>query len=146
MNASRNITAFAIEAVEQVGAGQEEPQPCVDSTFVSLCNGTTDVGMLSVAVLALATIACVLCVLSCLLAVLVHKLSSIWVQSMLTRQAPAVAEACDDPSKGLLHETKSCMRSSEKVEGKNPKKKKASFVNEEGTSCAAARDVDEEDL
>ena len=78
---------------------------------------------------------------------LVHKLSSLWVKSLIRPIAVAATPEpiTDDPRKALLQETKSSLRdpSSSKTEGK---KKKTSFADEDGTSCAAARDVDEEDL
>lgn len=103
----------------------------------------TEDRFLVLVVIALAVIAFALCMLACMLTVLVHKLSTIWVRS-LTRPAAPI-EPSDDPRKGLLHETKSSLRdasASDKAEGK--KKKKASFA--EDTSCAPPRDVDEEDL
>ena len=115
----------------------------------SALEANTQIRLLTVCVFTLAVIVCVLCMLSCLLAVLVHKLSSLWVKSLIRPIAVAATTEpiTDDPRKALLQETKSSMRdpASSKAEGK--KKKKASFADEEdGTSCAAARDVDEEDL
>ena len=114
------------------------PEDCVRSPLMA-----TEDRFLVLIVVSLAVIAFALCVLACMLSVLVHKLSTIWVRSMM-RPAPTT-EPSDDPRKGLLHETKSSLRdasASDKAEGK--KKKKASFA--EDTSCAAPRDVDEEDL
>lgn len=96
--------------------------------------------------IALVCAVCALCVLVVLLTALVHKLSTLWVKALV--RPTANAEPSDDPRKGLLHETKSCLRdasasgSSGDNEGK--KKKKASFS--EDTSCAAPRDADEEEL
>jgi len=89
----------------------------------------------------LACAVCALIVMVMVMAALIHKLSVVWIKS-LTR--PAQTEPSDDPRKGLLQEEpKSSLRSpSDKAEGK--KKKKTSFS--EDTSCAPARDVDEEDL
>jgi len=89
----------------------------------------------------LACSVCALIVMVMVMAALIHKLSAVWIKS-LTR--PAQTEPSDDPRKGLLQEEpKSSLRgTSDKAEGK--KKKKASFA--EDTSCAPARDVDEEDL
>jgi len=102
---------------------------------------------LAVMSIILACAVCALIVLVMVMSALIHKLSTVWIKS-LTRP-PAQTEPSDDPRKGLLHETKSSLRdasdsssSSSKAEGK--KKKKASFA--EDTSCAAPRDVDEEDL
>jgi len=160
MNASSNvnITAIAAEAVQQVvqpveQSGEAEVWPCEDSPFSVVCSAleaNTQIRLLTVCVFTLAVIVCVLCILSCLLAVLVHKLSSLWVRSLIRPIAVAATTEpiTDDPRKALLQETKSSLRdpsSSSKAEGK--KKKRASFAEEEdGTSCAAARDVDEEDL
>ena len=161
MNASSNVSAIAAELVEEVAqraaqqAEQEEEGeawPCSDSPFLVVCTAletNAQIRLLSVCVLALAVIVCVLCMLSCLLVVLVHKLSNLWVKSLIRPIAvPATTEpVTDDPRKALLQETKSSLRdpTSSKAEGK--KKKKASFAEEDdGTSCAAARDVDEEDL
>lgn len=101
---------------------------------------------LAVLSIALVCAVCALCVLVVLLTALVHKLSTLWVKALV--RPTANAEPSDDPRKGLLHETKSCLRdasasgSSGDNEGK--KKKKASFS--EDTSCAAPRDADEEEL
>ena len=97
---------------------------------------------LALVILSLACVVFVLCVLVCMLTVLVHKLSTIWVKALV--RPAAQTEPSDDPRKGLLQETKSSLRdtsASAKAEGK---KKKTSFA--EDTSCAAPRDVDEEDL
>lgn len=154
MNTSSNVTAIAAEAVqqavqqvEQVEQGEEgEMWPCSDSPFLVVCTALevdTQIRLLSVCVLALAVIVCALCVISCLLTVMVHKLSNLWVKSLIRPVAVAATDpVSDDPRKALLQETKSSLRSSEKAQGK---KKKTSFA-EEGTSCAATRDVDEEDL
>ena len=94
---------------------------------------------LAIVVVALVIAVVALCVVTCLLTVLVHKLSIIWVKA-LTRP-PAETEA-SEARKGLLQDVKSSFATpSSKAEGK---KKKTTFV--EDTSCAAPRDVDEEDL
>ena len=93
---------------------------------------------LVIVILALACAVCTLCVLVGVLAVLVSKLSNIWLKALAR---PPTTEPSDDPRKGLLQDTKSILAKSSKAEGK---KKKASFA--EDTSCAAPRDVDEEDL
>ena len=146
MNVSTNLSA----AAEPSPLPSPEPpellpqEPCGGVFFPEDCArgplGTED-RFLVLIVVSLAVIAFALCVLACMLSVLVHKLSTIWVKSMM-RPAP-MTEPSDDPRKGLLQETKSSMRSasSDKAEGK---KKKASFS--EDTSCAPPRDVDEEDL
>ena len=145
MNATGNVTEAMIHAVEVPQTlPPAPPLPCSGTYFpdqdcvpAAMANETR---FLAVVALALAVIACVLCMLACMLTVLVHKLSIIWVKSVL--RPAASTEPSDDPRKGLLHETKSSLRSSEKPEGK---KKRASFADE-GTSCATTRDVDEEDL
>jgi len=100
---------------------------------------------LAVLSIALACAVCALCVLVVLLTALVHKLSTLWVKALVR---PATnAEPSDDPRKGLLHETKSCLRGASESGGNDDgkkKKKKTSFTDD--TSCAAPRDVDEEDL
>lgn len=150
MNASENITKGATIDVAEVPLSlpllsPPSPPPCTGTGFpdgdcfpVEMINETR---FLAVTVLALVVIACVLCILACMLTVLVHKLSVMWVKLALR---PAVSvEPCDDPRKGLLQDTKSSLRGpSSKAEGK---KKKTSF-SDENTSCAPARDVDEEDL
>jgi len=155
MNASSNVTATVAEAVQQVEQVEEGEQgeqgelwPCEASPFLVVCNAleaNTQIRLLTVCVFTLAVIVCVTCMLSCLLAVLVHKLSNLWVKSLIRPIAVAAnTEAVsDDPRKALLQETKSSLRdpSSSKAEGK---KKKTSFS--EDTSCAPVRDVDEEDL
>jgi len=146
MNASTNLSAAVPspsplpspeppELLSQEPCGVFFPEDCPRSPL------NTEDRFLVLLVVSLAAIAFALCVLACMLTVLVHKLSTIWVKSMM--RPAATTEPSDDPRKGLLQETKSSMRSasSDKAEGK---KKKASFV--EDTSCAAPRDVDEEDL
>ena len=100
---------------------------------------------LAVLSIALVCAVCALCVLVVLLTALVHKLSTLWVKALV--QPAANAEPSDDPRKGLLHETKSCLRdasASGSNDNEGKKKKKASFS--EDTSCAAPRDADEEEL
>ena len=147
MNVSTNLSAVAEPSpspspeppeVLSEPCGVFFPEDCAHSPLVA-----TEDRFLVLIVVSLAVIAFALCVLACMLSVLVHKLSTIWVKSMM-RPAPTT-EPSDDPRKGLLHETKSSLRdasASDKAEGK--KKKKASFA--EDTSCAPPRDVDEEDL
>jgi len=95
---------------------------------------------LALVILSLACVVFVLCVLVCMLTVLVHKLSGIWVKALI-RPARVESEA-SEARKGLLQDVKSSFATpSSKAEGK---KKKASFA--EDTSCAPPRDVDEEDL
>ena len=148
MNVSTNLSAAAEPSPlpsPELPELLPQEQPCGDGVFfpedcVRGPLGTED-RFLVLIVVSLAVIAFALCVLACMLSVLVHKLSTIWVKSMI--RSAATTEPSDDPRKGLLQETKSSMRdaSSDKAEGK---KKKASFA--EDTSCAAPRDVDEEDL
>ncbi len=147
MNASGNVTKDTMGVAEvllPLPLPSLPPSPCSGTYFPDEdcvpAAMTNETRFLAVVVLALAVIACVLCMLACMLTVLVHKLSVIWVKSVL--RPAASTELSDDPRKGLLQETKSSLRSSEKPEGK---KKKASFADE-GTSCATTRDVDEEDL
>lgn len=157
MTASTNLSAAAAAAatvapspspspdpsglLSQEPCGVFFPEDCVRGPL-----GTED-RFLVLVVVALAVITFALCVLACMLTVLVHKLSTIWVKALVRPAAPTT-EPSDDPRKGLLQETKSSLRgsasasASDKAEGK--KKKKASFA--EDTSCAAPRDVDEEDL
>ena len=152
MTASTNLSAAAAAAatvapspspspdpsglLSQEPCGVFFPEDCVRGPL-----GTED-RFLVLVVVALAVIAFALCVLACMLTVLVHKLSTIWVKALV--RPAAQTEPSDDPRKGLLQETKSSLRdtsASAKAEGK---KKKTSFA--EDTSCAAPRDVDEEDL
>ena len=148
MNASGNVTEDTMMDVAEVllpfPLPSPPPSPCTGTHFPDQgcipAAMTNETRFLAVVVLALAVIACVLCMLACMLTVLVHKLSVIWVKSVM--RPAATTEPSDDPRKGLLQETKASLRSSETPEGK---KKKTSFADE-GTSCAATRDVDEEDL
>ena len=152
MTASTNLSAAAAAAatvapspspspdpsglLSQEPCGVFFPEDCVRGPL-----GTED-RFLVLVVVALAVITFALCVLACMLTVLVHKLSTIWVKALV--RPAAQTEPSDDPRKGLLQETKSSLRdtsASAKAEGK---KKKTSFA--EDTSCAAPRDVDEEDL
>jgi len=122
---------------------------------------------LAVMCIALACSLCVLFVLATVLTALVHKLSLLWVKTFVRPALVPTIEPSDDPRKGLLHVTKSCLRvppdsndggdggdgyggsgsgsgsARSNAEGKK-KKKKASFS--EDTSCATPRDVDEEEL
>mgnify|MGYP006167061957 CR=1 FL=1 len=149
MNASENITEGATIDVAEVPLPlplllPPSPPPCTGTGFPDgdcfPVEMSKEARFLAVTVPALAVITCVLCILACMLTVLVHKLSAMWAKLALR---PAVSvEPCDDPRKGLLQDAKSSLRSSDKAEGK---KKKASFADE-NTSCAPARDVDEEDL
>ena len=122
---------------------------------------------LAVMCIALACSLCALFVLATVLTALVHKLSLLWVRTFVRPAPVPTMEPSDDPRKGLLPETKSCLRvpsdsngdgrdnddddeeeggggGSTNAEGKKRKKKKASFS--EDTSCATPRDTDEEDL
>ena len=98
---------------------------------------------LAVMSIMLACSVCALIVLTMVMAALIQRLSTVWIKSLVR---PVQIEPSDDPRKGLLQETKSSLRStspeSSNAEGK--KKKKTSFAAD--TSCAALRDVDEEDL
>ena len=89
---------------------------------------------LALVVLALACAVVSLCVLIIVLTVLVHKLSVIWVATLLkTTDAES-----NDASKGLLNGIRSSFGPKDK------QKKKTTFSDD--TSCAATRDIDEEDL
>lgn len=143
-----NATNFTRDVVADETAPDPVPSPSpyppCSGTFNPFdCNDGTAVDegrYLAVVVLALATIACALCFITCILTVLVHKLSALWIKA-LVRPTPAESEA-NEARKGLLQDAKSSLATpSSKAEGK---KKKASFA--EDTSCAAPRDVDEEDL
>ena len=146
MNASTNLSAAAATPSPLPSPEPPEllPEPC-GVFFPEDCERSplvpTEDRFLVLVVVSLAVIAFALCVLACMLSVLVHKLSTIWVKSMM--RPAATTEPSDDPRKGLLQETKSSLRDTtqSKAEGK---KKKASFA--EDTSCAPPRDVDEEDL
>ena len=103
--------------------------------------------LLAVVILALACVVLSLCVLVCLLALIVHKISAIWVTAALDNALESDKSDLtnsDNPRKGLLGN--GAFRSSfASTKRKNEsKKKKASFADD--TSCAPPRDVDEEDL
>lgn len=139
-----NVTNATSDHVVDGTAPVPPPYPPCSGSFNPFdCNDGTIVDedrYLAIVILALATIACVLCVLVCMLTVLVHKLLAIWVKA-LVRPTPVETEA-SEARKGLLQDVKSSLATpSSKAEGK---KKKASFS--EDTSCAAPRDIDEEDL
>jgi len=143
LNATAIVEGMVAAAAACGGSGTHFPQNVhgdCPSTGLNI-----EERFLAVLSIALACAVCALCVLVMLLTALVHKLSTLWVKALVR---PATnAEPSDDPRKGLLHETKSCLRdtsesSNSNAEGK--KKKKTSFT--EDTSCAAPRDVDEEDL
>lgn len=119
------------------------PSPCDDFYPGGHCLSemlSDEERFLAVMSIILACAVCAMIVLVMVMATLIHKLSAVWIKS-LTR--PAQTEPSDDPRKGLLQETKSSLRDTtqSKADGK---KKKTSFS--EDTSCAATRDVDEEDL
>jgi|SaaInlV_125m_DNA_1040241.scaffolds.fasta_scaffold30048_4 hypothetical protein len=146
MNASTNASALrSAAAILNFPPPPSAPFSCGGvffpdaSCLAGVLNSETRVlGVLSIV---LACTVCAMYVLVMVLLLLVHKVSLLWKKSS-TRQAPI--EPSDDPSKSLLQETKSSLRGpSSKADGK--KKKKASFADE-NTSCAPARDVDEEDL
>ena len=129
MNASENAT---------------EQEPC--STFNPFDCATAQLDaehqFLALVIVALAIATCVLCLLVCVLSLLVHKISAIWMAAALGKVG--TADPTDNPRKGLLGDAiKSSFSASSKGKA-DSKKKKASFA--EDTSCAAPRDVDEEDL
>ena len=114
--------------------------------FNPLCDDdqlTTDDQFLALVVLALACAVCALCVLVLVLAILIHKIS----EALTVAAASNATEKGDqnEARKGLLGSVRSSFSSSfsrDKNSGK--KSKKTSFA--EDTSCAAPRDIDEEDL
>jgi hypothetical protein len=143
-NATATPLALLLSSSSSSPPPPSTPLPCDVAFFSSpdclpevLINEERFLAIMSVM---LACAVCALIVLVMVMAALIHKLSVVWIKS-LTR--PAQTEPSDDPRKGLLQETKSSLRSATptKAEGK---KKKTSFS--EDTSCAPARDVDEEDL
>ena len=73
-------------------SGTFNPFDCNDGTVVD------EDRYLAILILALGTIACALCCITCILTVLVHKLSTIWVKSMM--RSVATTEPSDDPRKG----------------------------------------------
>ena len=135
-----------------------EPSPAPESP----CSGTfnpfdcmmagqfdTEHRFLAVVILALACAVLSLCVLVCVLTLLVHKIGATWMKLALGKVCDNKSDASsDNPRKGLLGDTiKSSFSSSSSSSSKSKaegKKKKTSFA--EDTSCAPARDVDEEDL
>ena len=147
MNAPSNNTAATFNA-SLLHQGNATPTSVACRTFFpdSECPPHDPLGteeqFVTILIIALACAVCALYLLVMVMVVLVHKLSALWVKT-LVRPTTASTELNDDPRKGLLQETKSSLRSStnDKAEGK---KKKTSFA--EDTSCAAPRDVDEEDL
>ena len=96
---------------------------------------------LALVIVALAAAVCVLCLLACLLAVLVHKTSVLWMSVALGNNAAEKGDA-HDARKGLLGHVKSSLAPRDRSGAK--KGKRATFA--EDTSCAPPRDVDEEDL
>ena len=144
-NASDNATDAAIMAPHALLSppAPSVPPPCDDFYPGGHCLPemlSNEERFLAIMSIILACAVCALIVLVMVMSALIHKLSVVWIKS-LTRQAQT--EPSDDPRKGLLQETKSSLRDTtqSKAEGK---KKKTSFS--EDTSCAPARDVDEEDL
>jgi hypothetical protein len=140
-------TATTVQGEGELDCGGGTHFPDVDAPGCVPSGLNIEERFLAVLSIALVCAVCALCVLVVLLTALVHKLSTLWVKALV--RPTANAEPSDDPRKGLLHETKSCLRdasasgSSGDNEGKK-KKKKASFS--EDTSCAAPRDADEEEL
>ena len=93
---------------------------------------------LALVIIALACALCTLCVLVFALTIIVYKLGVIWTIAI----AKLSEQETGDAHTGLLGGIRSSFSSREKSAAK--KGKKASFS--EDTSCAATRDVDEEDL
>jgi hypothetical protein len=128
-------TATTVQGEGELDCGGGTHFPDVDAPGCVPSGLNIEERFLAVLSIALVCAVCALCVLVVLLTALVRPTAN--------------AEPSDDPRKGLLHETKSCLRdasasgSSGDNEGKK-KKKKASFS--EDTSCAAPRDADEEEL
>ena len=89
---------------------------------------------LALVVLALACALCVLCMLIFVMGILVYKLSDIWMSALVIKATEGDGV---DARKGLLHTIKGSI---------GPKCKSRKGALAEDTSCAPARDVDEEDL
>ena len=124
-------------------APEEVPCGRTFSPFGCMMDGQvdTDHRVLAMVILALACAVLSLCVLACVLTLLVHKISATLMWAALGNKAVEEGDP-NDARKGLLGTR---LRSSFLAKSKNDgKKKKASFA--EDTSCAAPRDVDEEDL
>jgi|SaaInlV_125m_DNA_1040241.scaffolds.fasta_scaffold39099_3 hypothetical protein len=155
MNASLDLTGASENATTPNATGPNglpppsSPHPFYQcSSFFSDYDCDTDTlanekWFLAVMSIILACSVCALIVLTMVMAALIQRLSTVWIKSLVR---PAQTEPSDDPRKGLLQETKSSLRSasSESSNAEGKKKKKTSFAA--GTSCAAPRDVDEEDL
>lgn len=99
---------------------------------------STEDRFLALVIIALACALCALCVLVFALTIIVYKLGVIWTIAI----AKLSEQETGDARTGLLGGIRSSFSSREKSAAK--KGKKASFS--EDTSCAAALDVDEEDL
>jgi hypothetical protein len=95
---------------------------------------------LAIVTLALACAVCVLCLVVFVLAVLIQKLSQLWLHSLLN---PSERDNTGAKT-GLLHKIRSSRTPSSTTSTTSAKKKMARFADD--TSCAPARDVDEEDL
>ena len=127
----------ASESVNTTHCGPFNPFGCDDGQL------TTDDQFLALVVLALACAVCALCVLVLVLALLIHKI----IAALTSAAASTATEKCDpnDARKGLLGSVKSSFSSSFSRDKSGGKKgKKTTFA--EDTSCAAPRDIDEEDL
>lgn len=125
-------------------------------TPINPCSGTfnpfecmagqldTEHQFLALIILALSCALCVLCALVCVLTMLVHKISAVWMSAAFGKVIDK--EDSNDARKGLLGggTVKSSFSSASARTKAEGKKKKASFA--EDTSCAPPRDIDEEDL
>jgi hypothetical protein len=134
---SENLTLEASPAPAEPCAATFNPLHCMAGEL------DLEHRFLAIVILSLAVTTCALCVLVCVLTMLVHKISATWMKAVLGK-ALDKGDPNDNPRKGLLEgRIKSSFAGpSSKAEGK--KSKKASFA--EDTSCAPARDIDEEDL
>lgn len=140
MNVTENLT---IELEPSPAPDAAAPCGTTFSPFGCMMDGQLDAEhrVLAFVILALACAVLSLCVLACVLTLLVHKISATLMRAALGNKAAQEGDP-NDARKGLLGTR---LRSSFSSKGKGDgKKKKASFV--EDTSCAAPRDVDEEDL
>ena len=128
MNASDDVNATTY------ACGIFNPNDCAPGEL------STEDRFLALVIIALACAICALCFLVFALTVIVFKLGTIWTAAIAKLSEDSASSG--DAHTGLLGGIRSSFSSREKSAAK--KGKKASFS--EDTSCAAARDVDEEDL
>jgi hypothetical protein len=134
MNASDNNDT-AVSTAPEVPCSTFHPLDCASQHL------DVEQQFLALVLLALGCAVLSLCIISCALTMLVHKLSSVW-RSVASGKAVQKATDPNDARKGLLGSVKSSFACRGKAGG--GKSKRTSFA--EDTSCAAPRDVDEEDL